>query len=107
VQLNFADGSIGAIHYFANGAKAFPKERLQVFAQGGILQLDDCRVLRVFGWPGVKTGRLWRQDKGQKAGARAFVDAVKTGAGWVVPFDEIVEVSRISIELAERARGNA
>ena len=31
VTLNFADGSLGTIHYFANGNKAFPKERLEIF----------------------------------------------------------------------------
>ena len=32
LQLGFEDGSVGTIHYFANGSKAFPKERLEVFA---------------------------------------------------------------------------
>ena len=32
LQLRFVDGSIGTVHYFASGSKAFPKERLEVFA---------------------------------------------------------------------------
>src|SRR5262249_23235466 len=73
LQLTFADGSIGTIHYFANGSKAFPKERLEVFAQGRVLQLDNFRTLTGFGWPGFRRARLWKQDKGQKACAAAFV----------------------------------
>ena len=45
VTLSFADGSIGTIHYLARGSKAFPKERLEVFAAGGVLQLDNFRRL--------------------------------------------------------------
>jgi predicted dehydrogenase len=107
IHLAFTDGSIGAIHYMANGSKAFPKERLEVFAQGRVLQLDNFRVLRAFGWPGVRARKLWRQDKGQRACAAAFVEAVKTGTPWPTPFDEIVEISRVAIDLTDRGTYNA
>jgi predicted dehydrogenase/threonine dehydrogenase-like Zn-dependent dehydrogenase len=100
LQLSFADGSIGTVHYFANGSKAFPKERLEVFASGRVLQLDNYRKLTGFGWPGFSKMNLWRQDKGHKACAKAFVEAIEGRAPVPVPFDEIVEVSRVSIELA-------
>jgi predicted dehydrogenase len=100
IQLGFSDGSIGTIHYLANGSKAFPKERLEVFAAGRVLQLDNFRVLRGYGWPGFSSMRLWRQDKGQRACAAAFLDAVARGGPSPIPFDELHEISRISIELA-------
>lgn len=100
LQLGFEDGSIGTVHYFANGSKVFPKERLEVFAAGRILQLDNFRKLTGFDWPGFSKMNLWRQDKGQKACAKAFVDAVEGRATAPIPFDEILEVSRVSIELA-------
>jgi len=98
ITLSFADGSIGTVHYFANGTRAFPKERLEVFAGGRILQLDNFRRLQGYGWPGFKRMRLWRQDKGQAACAAAFVRAIERGAAAPIPFDELVEVSRVSIE---------
>jgi len=101
LQLGFEDGSIGAIHYFANGSKAYPKERIEVFAVGRILQLDNFRVLRGFDWPGFKTNRLWRQDKGQRACAREFVNRVKEAGASPIPWNEILEVSRVTIELAK------
>ncbi len=104
ITLSFADGSIGTIHYFANGSKAFPKERIEVFAAGHILQLDNFRRLKGFGWPGFSRMNLWRQDKGQKACAQAFVRAMDEGAAAPIPFDELLEVSRVTIELAEAAR---
>ena len=103
IQLNFADGSVGTVHYFANGSKAFPKERLEVFTAGRVLQLDNYRKLTGFGWPGFTKMNLWRQDKGQKGCAAAFVQAVANGTSAPIPFEEVAEVSRISIQIAEAA----
>ncbi|MDA7801167.1 bi-domain-containing oxidoreductase [Candidatus Pelagibacter sp.] len=99
IQLSFEDGSIGTIHYYANGSKSFPKERLEVFAGGGVLQLDNYRKLVGFGWPGFKKMNLWQQDKGQKACVKAFIDAISKGSTSPIPVEEIFEVSRISIKL--------
>ena len=101
ICLKFVDGSIGTVHYFANGCKAFPKERLEVFAAGRVLQLDNFRKLTGFGWPGFKKMNLWRQDKGQRACAKAFVDAVSVHGMAPISMDELLEVSRVSIEIAQ------
>jgi len=100
LQLRFADGSIGTVHYFANGCKAFPKERLEVFAAGMVLQMDNFRRLKGYVWPGFKDMNLWHQDKGQKACAAAFVKAITEGGLAPIPFSEVIESSRVSIELA-------
>lgn len=100
ITLTFADGSIGTVHYLANGHKGFPKERLEVFCAGRVLQLDNFRTLRGWGWKGFSRMKLWRQDKGQKACASAFVQAVKDGGEAPIPVDEIIEVSRVTIEAA-------
>jgi predicted dehydrogenase/threonine dehydrogenase-like Zn-dependent dehydrogenase len=104
IQLLFADGSIGTILYLSNGNKSYPKERLEVFAAGGVLRLDNFRRLQGFGWPSFKTLNLWRQDKGQRACTEAFVGAVKSGSESPIPFGELIEVTRISIEIANSLR---
>ena len=101
MTLRFADGSMGTVHYLANGHKSFPKERLEVFSSGRILQLDNFRKLKGFGWPGFAKMNLWRQDKGQKDCAAAFVRAVEFGGVAPIAFDELVEVSRVTIQIAE------
>jgi predicted dehydrogenase len=103
--LGFADGSAGTVHYLANGPKSFPKERLEVFCGGRILQLDNFRKLTGFGWPGFAKMNLWRQDKGQAACAAAFVRAVAAGGEAPVAFGELLETSRATIEIAEILRG--
>jgi predicted dehydrogenase len=90
ISLHFADGSLGTILYLANGSKAFPKERLEVFAAGRVLQLDNFRKLTGFGWPGFKKLNLWRQDKGQQACAAAFVQALRSGGPAPIPLGEIL-----------------
>ncbi|MER2536749.1 MAG: bi-domain-containing oxidoreductase [Rhizobiaceae bacterium] len=103
LQLTFEDGSIGTIHYFANGSKAFPKERLEVFAGGKVLQLDNFRKLNGFGFGKFSGMRSWRQDKGQRACAGAFADAVVAGGTSPIPWQELVETSRATIRLAKGA----
>jgi hypothetical protein len=48
---------------------------------------------------------LWRQDKGQKACAAAFVQAIASGGLAPIPIDQILEVARVSIEVAASAAG--
>lgn len=104
ITLSFADGSVGVIHYLANGHKSFPKERLEVFAAGRILQLDNFLKLRGWGWSGFSRMNLWRQDKGAVACASRFMDAVRNAQAGVIPLPEIIEVTRSSIIIAEAVR---
>jgi predicted dehydrogenase len=104
IDLGFADGSIGTVHYFANGPKSFPKERLEVFAQGRVIQLDNFRKMTGFDWPKFSKMNLWSQDKGQKACAAAFVDAVASGGASPIPFEELIEVAEATIAAADLAR---
>ena len=69
-----------------------------------MLQLDNFRKLRAFGWPGFRKMNLWKQDKGQGACAAAFVEALTKGAPSPIPAEEIFEVARVSIEAAELLR---
>ena len=104
ITLGFEDGSFGTIFYLANGASSFPKERVEVFTAGRVLQLDNFRKLKGFGWPGFSKMNLWRQDKGQEACAAVFVDSIRDGKEAPIPADEIFEVARVTIQVAEILR---
>ena len=97
ITLTYEDGSIGTVHYFANGHKSFPKERLEVFAGSRILVLDNFRKLRGYGWPGFKRMNLWQQDKGANAMAAAFLSAIRSGGPAPIPMDELLEVARTTL----------
>jgi predicted dehydrogenase/threonine dehydrogenase-like Zn-dependent dehydrogenase len=100
ITLSFADGSIGTINYLATGDKGFPKERFEVFGGGRILQLDNFRTLRGWGWKGfTKQSGGMGQDKGHATGLQAFLNAVAKGGLSPIPLDEVIEASRWSVKL--------
>jgi len=103
MTLGFEDGSFGTIIYTASGASSFAKERVEVFTAGRVLQLDNFRKLRGFGWPGFKRLNLWKQDKGQNACAASFMSAIQAGKA-AIPAEEVFEVARVSIEIATLLR---
>ena len=105
ITLTFADGSFGTILYLANGGSAFPKERIEVFCDNAVLQMDNYRVLNGYGWPGFKKMKLFKQDKGQKACVQSFVSSIIDGKEVPIPYEETIESSRVSIEVANALRG--
>src|SRR5699024_12619282 len=105
ITLTFEDGSMGTIHYFANGNKSFPKERLEVFTGGKILLLDNFRTLTGYGWSKFKKMKLKSQDKGHTQSVRAFVVGIKKGQS-PIKLDEIFEVTEASLDAAYQLRKN-
>lgn len=104
ISLTFEDGSVGSIHYLANGGKSFPKERIEIFCENAVLQLDNFRKLRGFGWRGFAKMNLWSQDKGQRNCVHAFMKSVRDGGKNPIAQDEIFEVARVSVDIAEMLR---
>lgn len=100
ITLSFADGSIGTVHYFANGPKALMKERYEAFVADRHLQLDNFQKLTATGW-GKNASMKGKQDKGHAAALAAFVTSVKNGTAAPIPLDEVLEISRWSIKAAE------
>jgi predicted dehydrogenase len=84
IHLRYKNGSIGVINYFANGSKAYSKERVEVFFSGKNLILDNFRKLEGFGtrgFSGMKSG----QDKGHQA-MFGMVSALNKSGG-IYPID--------------------
>ena len=104
ITLSFADGSFSTILYLANGGSAFPKERIEVFCDDAVLQMDNYRVLTGYGWSGFEKMKLLKQDKGQKACVKAFVNSIREGKDTPISYAETMESSRISIKVANLLR---
>ena len=98
LQLRFQDGSIGTVHYFSNGSKSFPKERLEVFASGRVFQLDNFRRLKAWGSASPRTRHNLFQDKGHLACCSAFLDAIKTGSSSPIPMSHVFDVHRYLLQ---------
>jgi len=104
INLKFQDGSIGCIHYFANGHKSFPKERLEIYCNGKILQCNNFKQLYGFGWPGFNKQRLLSQDKGHKNCINAFISAINLNNDPPIPINEILEIAKVTLEIAKIGR---
>ena len=66
IILRFKDGSVGNISYFSNGSKNYTKERIEIFSDGSILQLDNFKKLKGFNWPSFSSFKTFKIEKGKK-----------------------------------------
>jgi predicted dehydrogenase/threonine dehydrogenase-like Zn-dependent dehydrogenase len=96
ISLGFEDGSVGTVNYFANGSRAYPKERLEVFSEGRVIHLDNFRRTTAYGFRRFGGFRTWRQDKGHAAEFAAFVRLVTEGGPPLIPLGELVNVTLAS-----------
>ena len=103
IQLMFADGSMGTIHYFANGSKDIPKERLEVFSDGRVLQLDNFKRLVGFGFKNFKKMSTFIQDKGHNNEMKAFVHSIEEGTPSPISFEELKNTTLASFAAVESA----
>ena len=92
MTMKFSEGSIGTIHYFANGNKRLPKERLEVYTSGKVFLLDDFKRLKAWGVPGFQNRFLRHRDKGNEACIKKFVDTINKGGKPPIPINEILEI---------------
>jgi len=107
ITLRFGNGSLGTIHYVANGDKSFSKERVEVFGGGAVAVLEDFRRLELVrgGRKRVMENRL-TQDKGHRGEWQAWAEAIVGKRAEPIPFDEIVASTLATLRIAEaRASG--
>lgn len=102
ISLAFEDGSTAVVHYLANGAASFPKERIEAFCGGGIASIENFIALKSYNAAGVGKKRGWQQDKGQVDCAKAFARAISTGGPSPISFSELIEVAEVCIEAADQ-----
>lgn len=107
ITLKFEDGSIGTIHYFANGHKSYPKEKLEVFAAGKILALDNFRKLYGYGFKNFNKMKLWSQDKGHNEGVSSFIHAIENSKESPIPIEDIIEVTATTFDILENIKINS
>ena len=99
--LRFADGSVGTILYSSIGDPAIAKEKIEIFGNGVVIQIDDFTSLAI-----TRNGRTNRrkgaQDKGQAAMMKAFLDACRGKADVPIPLHELEAVSAATLAMAGR-----
>ncbi len=105
VNLRFANGSLAAISYLANGDRSFAKERIEVFGGGSIATLDDFRRLELVCGGKTRVMRSWlTRDKGHCGEWKAFADAILSGSNSPIPFRDIVTVTLATLRANESSQ---
>lgn len=100
--LRFADGSVGTILYTSIGDPAVAKERIEIFGDGIVIEIEDFSAIAI-----SRGGRTRRrkaaQDKGQSNLVRAFLSAVVRGGPPPIPLAELEAVSAATLTLIDGA----
>ncbi|MFI9155639.1 bi-domain-containing oxidoreductase [Streptomyces sp. NPDC053367] len=108
VVLRYPDGSTATISYVTSGPAGFPKETLDLVADGKALRLDDFVRASVYSRKRWVSSRLPRaRDKGQNAELAAFVRAVRTGGPMPVPLQSLVATTAATLAVPAGLAGGA
>lgn len=103
VTLAFENGSIASISYFSNGSKLLPKESIEVFCGGTVVQIDDFKSMQITG-KSVKKIKFKNQDKGHANTIRFFHDSLINGKAPIIPFEELYLSSLATFKVLESIR---
>lgn len=97
ITLKYENGSQGVINYFANGSKAYSKERVEIYSQQRTLIIDNWRTLTGYGIKGFKKFKS-KIDKGHRD---QFIKYTSQREEELIPFSEIVNTTRASFAAIE------
>jgi polar amino acid transport system substrate-binding protein len=106
ITLALDNGSIGSIVYVANGDKAFPRERVEVFRAGAVGLIENFRSYSVTQGGKTRRKKAFSLDRGHAAELAAFFSAIRTGKQPVSVEDyaaTTLAMFRIQQALRERA----
>jgi predicted dehydrogenase/threonine dehydrogenase-like Zn-dependent dehydrogenase len=99
--LRYGDGSVGTLLYTALGAREFPKEAMEIYADGKVVTLDDYHALEIHGAkiPGLRTAA---QEKGHRAELEAFHRYATGQAEAPMAVEEMAAVTEHSFVIREQ-----
>ena len=96
ITLRMTDGSVGTIHYLANGDSSVSKEYLEVYAEQKTAILDNYCKLYLHARNRRKRHSHFNQIKGHREEAEAFVQAIKNGHSMPIPLETLIAVTQTS-----------
>jgi predicted dehydrogenase/threonine dehydrogenase-like Zn-dependent dehydrogenase len=104
VTLRLADGSNAAIAYLAEGDKALPKERIEIFGGGKSFVIEDFRSATAYQNGKSKTTKLREQDKGQREEMRTVCAMVLEGKPAPISLKDLATTTRATFKIKESLR---
>lgn len=104
ITLRLADGSNGSIAYLAEGDRALPKERIEIFGSGKSFVIDDFRSASAWQSGRETKTRLGVQDKGQKNEVLAVCAVVRDGGPALIALNDLATTTRATFRVLESLR---
>ena len=101
ITLNFADGSVGTIAYFAEGDKAMAKERLEVLGDGRSFVLDDFKRASMYKNGKEERLELRAQDKGQADQVKVVCTTLLNGSPAPIALEELEATTRTTFRILD------
>jgi predicted dehydrogenase/threonine dehydrogenase-like Zn-dependent dehydrogenase len=106
ILLKYENGTNAVINYFANGSKAYAKERIEVYHQERTLVLDNWRKLKGYGFNNFNSASSG-QDKGHQNQFNLLIESVKNGGESIIPMSELVNTTLASFAAVESLKTGA
>ena len=104
ISVEFENGSIGTVAYYANGSKTLPKEYFEAYHAGVTGIIYDYRKAEIYGRKVDKMKKA-NQDKGQPEMMKQFFESLKTGS-LPIPLKEVFAVTKATFAAMESIREN-
>ena len=100
-NLKFKNGSLANLVYTTQGSEKAPKEKITVYSEGMILELTDFKDLKGYG-----VRERMSSFKTQKGHFEELKELAKSlyQRKWPIPFEEIYEATKISLEVDKMIR---
>lgn len=95
ILLKFKNGSNAVVNYFANGSKAYSKERIEVYSLERTWITDNFRTTKGFGVKGFRDLKT-QINKGHRIQFHEYIKRIQAGGEPLIPFKEIVNVTKAS-----------
>ena len=105
ILLRYENGSTGVINYFANGSKAYSKERVEVYSQERTLVMDNFRETKGYGVKGFSKLKT-SMDKGHKNQFHRLIKTIQSGGDALIPFESIVNTTQASFAAIQSLKEN-
>jgi predicted dehydrogenase len=102
--LGYDDGSVCTLTYTALGHRRHAKERLEIYADGQVILLDDYKALSASG----DNRARWRSRRGPAKGhvdqLEALAECLLSGTPWPIGLEEQLHAMRNAFEVEQQLR---
>ena len=99
IILEFEDDSIANINYISNGSSLYPKEKITVFCDQKIAEINNFKRIEFFNWPNSRNKSLFIQNKGQNECVKTFIKTCEGNLKPPIPYDELYQTHNVALQI--------